>query len=199
MARVGLKYSVFAPITDEPSQAPIVYGDPLVFNRPIEANVTYESTDNPLYGGDVVAKNDNGITGGSLSLTNTHFMPSERAIMLGHKKKGTGDTEYYVEGANPSPPGGFWYVTTERENGIDKFYGYHIYKTSLALNADNAKTKAGNTDWQTPTLEGAIMGVIVDTDGDVVFRAYNAFDSYAAAKAWVDGLAGVGITPGGEG
>lgn len=191
MARVGLAYSVFAPITTETPGAAIVYGTPLVFNKPIEANVSYERSDNPLYGGNVVAENDNGITGGTLSFINTHFTPAERAAMLGHAKKGTSPNEYYVEGDGVSPSGGFWYITTEIEGGSKKWYGYWVYKTQLSMNEDNATTKGDATDWQTPTLEGPIMGAVVDASGAPEFRAYNSFDTYAAAKTWVDGLAGV--------
>lgn len=192
MARIGLAYGAFAPIITETPGAAIVYGTPIVFNKPIEANVSYERSDNPLYGGDVVAENDNGISGGALSFVNTHFTPTERAAMLGHTKKGITPNEYYVEGAESSPAGGFWYITSEVESSVKKWYGYWIYKTQLAMSEDNAKTKTEPTEWQTPTLEGPIMGVIIDADGKPVFRAYNVFDTYAAAKTWVDTAAGVG-------
>ena len=192
MARVGLAYSVFAPITTETPDSPIVYGTPIVFNKPIEANVSYERSDNPLYGGNVVAENDNGITGGTLVFGNKHFTPAERATMLGHVKKGTTPNDYYVETDAPSPDGGFWYITNEIEDGVKKWYGYWVYKTQLALNEDNAKTKEKTVEWQTPTIEGPIMGVIIDSDGKPAFRAYNVFDTYAAAKTWVDTAAGVG-------
>ena len=191
MARNGLRYSIYAPITTENPGVPIVYGDPIVFNHPIEANVTYERADNPLHGGDTIAENDNSIVGGSLAFNNTHLTPVERAAMLGHVKKGIAPNDYYVESGSPSPAGGFWYITSEVENDVKKYYAYWVYKTQLSLSEDNAKTKAGNTEWQTPMVEGPIMGVFVDESGDPDFRAYQVFSTYAAAKAWVESLAGV--------
>jgi hypothetical protein len=191
MARIGLPYSVFAPITTETSGSALVYGAPVVFNHPIEANVSYEHADNPLYGGDVIAENDNSIVGGTLAFNNTYLTPSDRATMLGHTLLGSGETAYYVESAAPSPNGGFWYVTSEIENKVNKWYAYWIYKTQLALNEDNATTKADAIEWQTPTVEGPIMGVVVDATGKVYFRAYQVFSTFAAAKAWVDEKAGI--------
>lgn len=191
MARVGLAYSVFAPIENEESGAPITYKTPHKFDRPIEANVSYERADNPLYGGNVIAENDNAITAGTLAFINTHFTPAERAAILGHKKAGEGEDEYFVETDASSPYGGFGYVTNEVEKGVKKFYAFWIYKTQLGLNEDNATTKADSTEWQTPTLEGPIMGVVVDASGEIRFRAYNVFATMEAAKAWVDAKAGM--------
>lgn len=191
MARVGLPYSVFARIDAEPTLEPIVYGFAVPFHRPIEANITYERADNPLYGGDVIAENDNSITGGELSFNHTHLTPAERGTVLGHTKVGESPDEYYIESGNPSPTGGFGYVTKEIENNITKFYAFWIYKTQLNMPEDNATTKRDGIEWQTPTLTGPIMGVMVDPSGVVRFRAYQVFSTFAEAKAWVDEMAGL--------
>jgi hypothetical protein len=60
---------------------------------------------------------------------------------------------------------------------------------------DNATTKAGAIEWQTPAMTGPILGVVIDYTGKTRFRAYEVFSTYAAAKAWVDEKAGVGQTP----
>jgi hypothetical protein len=191
MARIGLPYSVFAPIASEPENAPPVYDTAVRFLHPIEANISYERADNPLYGGDVIAENDNSIVGGELSFNHTHLTPVERAAVLGHEKIGTAPNDHYVESGEPSPDGGFGYVTAEVESGTRKYYGFWIYKTQLSMAEDNATTKANSIEWQTPTVSGPIMGVFIDTTGKARFRAYQAFDSYADAKAWVDDKAGI--------
>ena len=196
MARIGLPYGVFAPIISEPTGAPIVYGAPTVFDaaatgKMIEANVSYEHADNPLYGGDGIAENDNSITGGTLAVGTTSLLPSAKVAILGHDLIGS----TYHESADPSPNGGFWYVTAEIEGGVKKWYGYQIHKTQLAMAEDNATTKADSIEWQTPALEGPIMGVVIDDTGKARYRAYEVFSTYAAAKAWVDEKAGVGEIP----
>lgn len=195
MARVGLPYSVFAPITSEPEAAPPVYGTAVPFNHPIEASISYERADNPLYGGDVIAENDNSIVGGELSFNHTHLTPSDRAALLGHEKMGEAPDEYYVESGEPSPAGGFGYITAEIEVGVRKYYAFWIYKTQLNMTEDNATTKADSIEWQTPTVTGPIMGVFMDTSGKARFRAYQVFTKYADAKAWVDEKAGIVVTP----
>ena len=191
MARVGLPYSVFAPITTETPGAAMVYGTPSVFDHPIEANVSYEISDNPLYGGDVIAENDNSITGGTLSFNHTHLAPADRAVLLGHVNSGTAPDDYYEESASPSPTGGFGYITAEIENNVRKWYGYWIHKTQLGMSEDNATTKKDSIDWQTPTLEGPIMGVSLDDTGLITFRRYKSFTTMAEAKTWIDNLADV--------
>lgn len=191
MARIGLAYSAFAPIVTETPGSPMVYGAPHIFDHPIEANVSYEHTDNPLHGGDAIAENDNSATGGSLSINQTHLTPDDRAGMLGNVKKGVAPNDYYVESALPSPYGGFGYVTSEIENNIKKWYGFWIYKTQLAMSEDNATTKGKTIDWQTPSLKGPIMGVNVDNGDAPDFRKYQVFNTFAEAKAWVNDIAGV--------
>jgi hypothetical protein len=196
MARIGLPYGVFAPIISEPTGGAIVYGAPTVFDaastgKMIEANVSYEHADNPLYGGDGIAENDNSIVGGTLAIGTTSLPPAARVAILGHELNGT----TYNENADPSPNGGFWYVTAEIEGGVKKWYAYQIHKTQLAMAEDNATTKANSIEWQTPALEGPIMGVVIDNTGKARYRAYEVFATYAAAKAWVDEKAGVGQTP----
>jgi hypothetical protein len=172
-----------------------VYGAPTVFDaaatgKMIEANVSYKHADNPLYGGDGIAENDNSIVGGTLAVGTTSLPPAARVAILGHELNGT----TYNENADPSPNGGFWYVTAEVEGGVKKWYGYQIHKTQLAMAEDNATTKENSIEWQTPALEGPIMGVVIDNTGKARYRAYEVFSTYAAAKAWVDGKAGVGQT-----
>ncbi len=191
MARVGLPYSVFAPITTETPGAAMVYGTPSIFNHPIEANVSYEISDNPLHGGDVIAENDNSITGGSLSFNHTHLTPEDKAALLGHVKSGNAPDDYYEEGASPSPTGGFGYITAEIEKNVRKWYGYWIHKTQLGMSEDNATTKGDAIDWQTPTLNGPIMGVSLDNTGLISFRRYKVFTTMAEAKTWINNLAGV--------
>ncbi len=134
MARIGLPYGVFAPIVSEPTGGAIEYGAPTVFDaaatgKMIEANVSYEHTDNPLYGGDGIAENDNSIIGGTLAVGTTSLPPAARVAILGHEVNGT----TFHENADPSPAGGFWYVTAEIEGGVKKWYGYQIHKTQLAM------------------------------------------------------------------
>lgn len=196
MARIGIAYGVFAPITSEPTDAALVYGAPTVFDaaangKMIEANVSYEHADNPLYGGDGIAENDNSITGGSLAVGTTSLPVAARVAILGHELK----ESTFHENADPSPNGGFWYVTSEIEGGVKKWYAFQIHKVQLAMAEDNATTKAGSIEWQTPALEGPIMGVMIDNTGKTRYRAYQVFSTYAAAKAWVDEKAGVGQTP----
>lgn len=196
MARIGIAYGAFAPIISEPALSPIVYGAPTVFNaaangKMIEANVSWERENSPLYGGDGIAENDNSITGGSLAVGTTSLPPAARVAILGHEVSGT----TFNENADPSPEGGFWYVTSEIEGGVKKWYAYQLHKTQLGMAEDNAKTKAGAIEWQTPALEGQIMGVEIDNTGKTRYRAYEVFNTYAAAKAWVDEKAGVGQTP----
>ena len=68
------------------------------------------------------------------------------------------------------------------ENGARKFETVWMHKAQFGENTVNATTKGQQIEWQTPTLDGVLMGVQNDTDGKNHFYRYaNHFATEAAA------------------
>jgi len=186
MPKVGLRYAVFAPIATETEGTAITYQNPLVLQKPIAADIAYTRTSNPLYAGDVISENDNGITGGTITFNPKDLIDAEQTALLGFTNNG----DINVTDA-PSPAGGFGYVWVKRLAGVTTYIGVWIHKTQFAMNADTTKTRAGSIDWQTPTIEGMIFGTYLDGTGVAYYVKHHEYSTYADAKAWVNTIAGI--------
>ena len=189
MAFIGLRYPVFAPIASEPEEAPIEYGAGIRLCDAMAANVSFKRSDSQLYSSDVVAESDNGITGGTVSFGTSDLTDAHQKTVLGVKEVGTSPNQYYEETSASAAPGGFGYIRVKKKKGVLRYVAYWVHKVLFALNTDEAKTKGESIEWQTPTIEGQMMGVFIDTSGVACFRRHQEFATYAEAKAWIDAIA----------
>lgn len=191
MARKGLSYGVVVPIVNEPAQSAIVYGTPVVLEKKlIEANISYEHADAKLYAGNTLVESENGIIGGTVAINVATISLADKQAILGHKLKGTAPNTYYAITGVASPYVGFGFVTNETEENKG-YMGHWVLKTQFAQLEDNSKTKGDAIEWQTPTLEGAMMGAFVDESGDPDFVYEQSFATQAEAITWVNNWAGV--------
>lgn len=193
MAYIGMRYSVFAPIASEAAENNPTYGTPVILDKPISASVSFTRSENPLYAGDVVAETDNSITGGTISLNLEDLTAEHKTAMLG--VLADAGSEYYEETDAPGAAGGYGYIRPLKKAGVVAYEAYWVYKVQFSQAEDSAQTKAESVEWQTPTIEGTIMGIYNDTSGTAKFRRFNRFETYAEAKAFIDTLAGVAETP----
>ena len=54
-----------------------------------------------------------------------------------------------------------------------------------------AQTKGQNLEWSTPTMILRAMGAYIDNSDKLKFRDRKSFDTYAAAKAFIDDYANI--------
>ena len=118
MAYIGMRSPKFWPISTRTDGSAISYGNPVDIGPAVSANVTFDVTDNPDYGDDVIIDNDKGINGYTIALETNDVALSARGSVLGWvAKMSTATTpalEYYdVTGATPPEGGG------EDEHGDD--------------------------------------------------------------------------------
>jgi len=186
MPKVGLRYAVWAPIATEVEGSALTYENPLVLQKPIAADIAYNRTSNPLYAGDVISENDNGILGGTITFNPKDLIDAEQVSMLGYTDSGDIET---TDASAPS--GGFGYIKVKRLEGVTTYVAYWIHKVQFALNADAGKTRAGAIEWQTPTIDGMIYGVYNDGTGVAYYVKHHEYSAYADAKTWVDTIAGI--------
>jgi len=115
MAKIGLQYPVFAPITSEEGGA-ITYGSGVVMGRAVSANLTWETQDNKLYADDAVAETDNSITGYTLDIETSEMTEAVEAAVLGYAK--VGSTEEYEVTDDGGPEGGCGYIQVLKRHGV---------------------------------------------------------------------------------
>lgn len=193
MAYIGLRYFAFAPIETETDGADPTYDDGIVCGKAIGADVTWNHNDNVLRADDGDAEFDNAITGGTISIDLDDLPLDVRAVMLGGYLDET--NEIYYDSAAPGPYGGFGYIREVRHEGATRFDAFWCYKVSFAMEEDSAQTMAESIEWQTPKLNGRIMGgnfgASSDAGGVLIYRAVKSFTTYAAAKTWINTKAGI--------
>lgn len=202
MARIGMRHLVWAPITTETAGAAIVYGTGVKLGRAVSGNLSWERNDNPLYGDDVIAENDNGATGYTLTVGMTELVENAAATVLGHTvvEATTGQNATpatYEETDASAPYGGIGYVQVLKRNGVQKYKAIWYHKVQFAVTSEESQTKGQSIEWGTPEMEGTGFGVYNDASGKAKFRISAVFDTGAAAEAWLDGKANISSSSGG--
>ena len=189
-ANVGMRHPVWAPLQSHTEGSEPTYGAGRVIQEAIEATITYNAdTTNGLYGDDVLVDMDDGITGYTVSFNPTGLKDADRAAILGEEV--TTGSVYEITDAG-SPWGGFGFFRVMRDDNRTRYYeAYWCRKIKFREPSQTTRTKEGSVQWRTPTLEGTGAGLIVDGGEKIKYIKHKTFETAAAAKAWLDGLANV--------
>lgn len=190
MAKIGMKYPVYAPITTDTPGSALVYGTGAVLCHAISADVTLNRRDNPLYGDDIKIENDKGITDYTIAFVGDDVPTAARVALLGETAVGTTVTHYAITDSNP-PYVGFGYYRVLMVDNVKKYEGFWYHKVQFALDNENVTTKQEQIDWQTYNLTGTGFGVELDSSGTVHLYERMQFDTEAACKTWLNGKAGI--------
>ena len=191
MAFVGLLYAVAAPIQMEADGQAITYGKGQVIGGMMTAEISYTRNSNPLYADDRVMEEDNSITGGTIMMGVDDVNDDARVMMLGDVKEGDAGEEVYHETGESAPYVGTGYIRVRRKDNKTNYIAYWVHKAIFGIGTESAKTKGQNIEWQTPTLEGSIMGVKNNAALQTRFRERRTFTKESEARAWLNKKAGI--------
>lgn len=188
MAYIGLRHVVAAPIETETAGTMPTYGTGVLVGRAMMANVNFDRADVTLEADDTTVESDNSIVGGTVQLGIDDLLDEARVALLGDKAV-EGDEGSYDEIGKAAPYVGIGYVRQRVYNGKTSYRAMWIIKTQFGGADENAQTKGRTTNFQTPTINGSIMGVQLE-DGEMHFRRRSKFfDKASEAIAWVNQLA----------
>ena len=112
-------------------------------------------------------------------------------MLLGDVKEGEAGEESYHETGVSAPYVGSGYIRVRRKDNKTSYIAYWVHKAIFGLGTESAKTKGQSIEWQTPTLEGSIMGVKNNPALQVRFRERRMFAGESEARAWIDKKAGI--------
>lgn len=187
MAFIGLKYMVFAPISAETASA-VTYDTGFVIGKAITANVNITSANVMLYGDDAVAEADTGFTEGTVEWGVTKMTDDIQTKILGHTlDSGANATgEIIAKGADSAPEGGIGFYAPKLVDGVKKFRGIWFTKTKASEPNESLATRQGAIAFVTPSITSKIM-----EDATGAWKREKTFDTEAAAKAWLNGIAGI--------
>lgn len=191
MAFVGLLYAVAAPIQTEADGQAITYGKGQVIGGMMTAEISYTRNSNPLYADDRVMEEDNSITGGTIKMGVDDVNDDARVMMLGDVKEGDAGEEVYHETGESAPYVGTGYIRVRRRDNKTNYIAYWVHKAIFGIGTESAKTKGQNIEWQTPTLEGSIMGVKNNAALQTRFRERRTFTKESEARAWLNKKVGI--------
>lgn len=185
MAYIGLRHIVAAQIKTETDGAMPTYDTGFVVGRGINADVSFDRADVTLEADDTTVESDNSIIGGNITLGVDDLNDEARVGLLGDVKVGDNDEEYDEIG-KASPYVGVAYVRQRVYNGKTTYRAMFIPKAQFGHTDENAQTKGRQTQFQTPTITGKVMGVTLE-DGEVHYRRRSKFfDKAEDAIAWAN-------------
>lgn len=190
MATIGLRYPVWAPYVSGGESSAIVYGTGVAGDHAIEATISWNRNTNKLYADDMVVEQDNSITSGQITFGFDDISTTLKASMLGMTGDG-GSPVTYEDSDAAAPHGGFGYIKVLRKSGVQTYEAYWIHDVQFTLGDEAATTRGENIEWKTPTVTGSITGTLLDATGTFKFRKMQIFSTEAAAKAYLDGIAGI--------
>jgi phi13 family phage major tail protein len=188
MAKIGLKYPVYAPATEAGST--ITYGTGAVLAKAISANISIENNDVKLYADDVIAESDNSFASGTVTIGIDDLYDAAKVALLDYVEGATVDAtiqskELSVGTASPAYVGFGFYGKVIR-NKVPYWRAIWLKKVQFAEPSDELATKGESVEFGTPELEGTIM---MAADGK--WKEEATFSTEAGAKAWLDGKCGL--------
>lgn len=190
MAFVGMMHPVVAKMSAYTPGTTPTYQAGMVMGKAITGNLTITRNNNPLYGDDGVAEDDNSITAMSLELGLTDLEESVQEYM--GLLEADGETAgHYIETGDSSPELGVGYIRVRRLNGVTSYQGIWIFRGVFGPTNENSQTKQESIQWQTPTVTGNAMRTLL-TGSKNAFRRKANFETYAAAETWLNGQANIG-------
>lgn len=188
---VGMMYPVWAPLTAHTDGSMPTYGTGKVIQEARNATVNREYANNPLYGDDHIVDDDNGLTGLTMSFESTGLTDEDRVAMLGEEANANTTTGGQWVSDNETPWGGYGYIRKMRLNGVRSFEAWWTLKIKFQEESMATQTREGQITWGTPTLNGRADGLIIDNSDKLRYQLHKTFETIAAAKAWLNGLANI--------
>ena len=152
--------------------------------------------DNPLYANNAIAENDSSsASGGTLTLTLDRLAMSAAADLYGLEVEdvevtvgtspGTEETGKALKftGMEQSSPVGVAFIRMNQEDGVRNHEVVLYRRVTFGMPAEEAQTLGESIEWQTPEIEGSVMGL--EGDGTNAWYEKVRFDSQAAAIAYI--------------
>lgn len=189
MAKIGIKGLTYAPVTGGGDGSAVTYGTGVALNDyMIRGEISEERSDTKFYADDHSIDAVNEVTGISVTLELANMTDTMDSAFLGHKG-GTGSELNVTDASSPFVGCGFY--RKERFKGAITYHAFWIYKAQFSKDADGAQTKAESIDFQTESLTGAGVSVILSTGGDPIYYSHLRSTTETGARSWLNGKAGI--------
>lgn len=198
MAGIGL-YGVYYAKCKKTGGVVTGYDAPEIMGKAVSASFEPNTPDeNPLYANNGVAENDiSAGSGGTLSLTldrmdlETHaalYGSTVQTVQITVNDEQVDGTEIVYKGSEVSSPIGLAYIKLQQEDGERQHDVIFYREVTMTKPSDEAETMGESIEWQTPEIEGSVMGA--QGDGTEPWYRIARFPSQEAAIAYIYKLFG---------
>ena len=154
--------------------------------------------DNPLYANNGVAENDaSGASGGTINMTldrmtmdtaaDLYGLEVEETSVMVSGQSVTGRGLKYT-GTEQSAPVGVAYIRMNQEDGVRSHEVVLYRRATFSMPAQSAQTMGESIEWQTPEVEGTVMGM--EGDGTHPWFQTFVFPTQPAAIAYIESVFG---------
>lgn len=199
MASIGLRYPVYAPLTENEEAGTFQYGNGKIAAKAINVEMNINIAESILYADDTAAESIKEFIDGTLTFTADDLDAEVRGDWLGNttEKVSIGEEEIDVlVSTDEDMPGyfGFGFIVPKIKNNTRLYRAIIFPKIQFKEPNESAETKGQQINWQTPQIEGRIFRRV-----DGVWKKEITVNSLATAKAWLAQELNIAAEGGGEG
>lgn len=190
MARIGLKYPVYAKYNVDESNSKVTYTNGTNIGKAIKADISINAPDNKFYADDEVAERVKEFIDGTINIETSDLSPENYVTLLGHSKSGTDAADEIISKGTDAPIYvGFGFYGRKIVNNKQSYRAIWFTKVIFAEPNENFETKGESITFGSHTLEGSI-----ETDVNGVYKYEQTFDEEADARTWLNTKAGISAT-----
>ena len=175
MAYIGLRKPFVGKRTAEGT-----YSDPFAFGKAVSVTDTPNVASAELYGDDVLAESEKGVTSTAIELGITDIPDDAYVDMFGHTK-GTDSSEITYAIDDAANYCGLGLIGVKKVDGVRKFEARWYPKVLFDEPTTSINTKADSTEFQTPSTTGTGMA-----NDSGVWRQTETFSTEAEALAYIN-------------
>jgi phi13 family phage major tail protein len=162
MAGIGLKYLVYATLTENESAGNFAYGTGKRGRKLTQSDVKINYTDDVLHGDDGTGESAKEFTDGSITIAQDELTDTMKTDWLGNASRTLtiGEetvTEIVSKDTDIKPYIGVGYIEPKIIDNARKYRAVFFTKVQFAEPDENFKTKGKNIEWKTSSVVGTIM------------------------------------------
>lgn len=189
MAAIGLKYPVFAALTESGTTAS--YSGGAVLGKAISVSSSISTSDVKLYADDGISEIDNSFLNGTITVGFDHITDAIKTALLNYAEgaevdAATGAKELSAGSSTVIPYVGFGFYGKSIKTKVNYWRAVWLKKVLFKEPNEDLATKGETTEFKTPVLEGTITMAC-----DSKWKEEGTFSSEAGAIAWLNTKSGV--------
>lgn len=191
MAAIGLRYCVYAPLTEDEETGTHSYGTGKRGRKLIKADIKINTAKTPLYGDDVLAENAVEFIDGDITINKDELNNTLRKDWLSNTTKSITVGEETVDeltakDTDTPPYIGLGFIQPKTVDNVRQYRAVFLTKVQFSEPDEAAETKGERIAWQTPNIAGKIF-----RRNDGVWKEEITTPSLATATAYIKGKVGL--------